>query len=348
MKNDLAIRGPAIIAFSELVYNAQVSRKGVYHYYPVYTYGRFTSKHDQELTEYYIPYLEKELKKAVESGQSTVIQTYIMALGNIGHPKILPVLEPYLEGRVEVTVFQRTLMVSALAKLAESFPKLARSILYKIYLNTMEDHQVRCTAVFILMTTDPPLTMLQRMAEFTKIDRNKHVNSAVKSTLESLADLKSPEYRTLAKKARVAKNLLTPSDYSYHYSHGYATDSIKDGGNIISHMILSYIGSDDSLIPSAIYYAVYSSYGDFKLPPFEVVTMISSIRSMLELNTSPKEKERIRLAAEKIAEQLNIIPDEPVSLEGNVMWNGKYGAKFSPFDKTSLTVFRECKCFVNI
>lgn len=345
MKNDVTISGPAIIAFSELVYNAQVSRKGVYNYYPVYTFGRLTSKRDQAVTEYYIPYLEKELKKAVESGKSTVIQTYIMALGNIGHPKILPVLEPYLEGKVEVTVFQRTLMVSALAKLAESYPKLARSILYKIYLNTMEEHQVRSTAVYILMTTDPPLTMLQRMAEFTKIDKNRHVNSAVKSTLESLAKLKCAEYQMLAKKARAAKNLLNPSDYSYHYSHGYITDSSKDGGNIISHMILNYIGSDDSLIPNAIYYAMYSSYGDFKIPPFEVVTMVSSIKSILELNTNPKEKERIKLAAEKIAEQLNIIPDKPIPLEGNMMWNGKYRASFSPFDKTSLSLLRECKCF---
>lgn len=345
MKNDLTISGPAIIAFSELVFTAQVSRKHMHNHYPVHTFGRLTSKHDQAVTEYYIPYLEKELMKAVESGQSTVIQTYIVALANIGHPKILPVFEPYLEGKVQVTVFQRTLMVSALAKLAESFPKLARSILYKIYLNTMEDHQVRCAAVFILMTTDPPLTMLQRMAEFTKIDRNKHVNSAVRSSLESLADLKDPEYQTLAKKARAAKNLLCPSDHSYHYSHGYATESITDEGNIISHMFLKYIGSDDSLIPSAIYYAVFSSYGDFKLPPFEVVTMVSSIRSILELNTSTKEKEGIRLAAEKIAEQLNIIPDIPLPLEGNLMWNGKYGAKFLPFDKTSLSLFRECKCF---
>nr|ACU00433.1 vitellogenin [Bombus hypocrita] len=341
VKNDLALNSSAIIAFSELVYNAQVNRKGLHNHYPVHTYGRLTPKHDKTVTEYYIPYLEMELKKAVESGQSTVIQTYIMALGNIGHPKILPVLEPYLEGKVRVTVFQRTLMVSALAKLAENFPKLARSILYKIYLNTMEEHQVRCTAVFILMQTDPPLTMLQRMAEFTKIDNSKHVNSAVKSTLESLANLKDAEYQTLAKKARAAKNLLSPSDYSYHYSHGYITESIMDDGNIISHMMLKYIGSDDSLIPNAIYYAVFSAYGDFKLPPFEVVTMVSSIRSILELNTSPEDKERIRLAAEKIAEQLNIIPDEFIPLEGNIMWNGKYGARFLPFDQTYLSLLRE-------
>ncbi|XP_071865217.1 vitellogenin [Bombus fervidus] len=338
---DLAISGPAIIAFSELVYNAQVSRKSLHNHYPVHTFGRLTPKHDQVVTREYIPYLEKELKKAVESGRSTVIQTYIVALGNIGHPKILPVLEPYLEGKVQLTVFQRTLVVSALAKLAEGFPKLARSILYKIYLNTMEAHQVRCTAVFLLMTTDPPLLMLQRMAEFTKIEKNKHVNSAVKSTLKSLANMKDPEYRTLAKKARAAKNLLTPNEYSYHYSHGYATESITDGGNIISHMILDYIGSDDSLVPNAIYYAVYSSYGDFKLPPFEVVAMVSSIRSILELNTSQKDKEGIRLAAERIAEELNIIPDKPIPLEGNINLNGKYIARFLPFDKTSLSLLRE-------
>lgn len=344
VRDEQLLNTAATVSFSEMIHNAQVNKRRIHNNYPVHTFGRLASKHDNSLYEEYIPFLERELKKAHQEKNSPRIQTYIMALGMIGEPKILSVFEPYLEGKQRMTVFQRTLMVGALGKLTETNPKLARSVLYKIYLNTMESHEVRCTAVFLLMRTNPPLSMLQRMAEFTKLDTNRQVNSAVKSTLQSLMKLKSSEWRDLAKKARSVNHLLTHRDYDYELSRGYIDERILENQNIISHMILNYVGSEDSVVPRIFYSSWYSSNGDLKLPSTEVLAMISSVKSFMELSLkSVKDRETIISAAEKIAEELKIVPEELVPLEGNFMINNKYSLRYFPFDKHTLDKLPTCK-----
>ncbi|KOX68248.1 Vitellogenin, partial [Melipona quadrifasciata] len=337
VNEDKLLKSAAIVALSELIHNAQVNKKTIHNNYPVHTFGRLTSKHDRSVQDEWIPHLSRELKKAVENKDSVMIQTMIVALGKIGDPKILSVFEPYLEGKQPITTFQRTMIVAALSKLAETHPKLARSVLYKLYLNTMEHHDLRCTAVFLLMKTDPPISMLQRMAEFTNIDTNKHVNSAVKSTLDNIAKLQNPKWENMAKKARTVQSLLATNDHSIRFSRGFTSNLINDEKNIVIQTILNYIGSDDGLIPKAVYYATYSTFGDFKLPPTEIIAMISNVRSLMDLVLKDKQDEaNLKLAAEKIAEELNILADEPTPLEGNVMWDVKYITRFLPFNKDTL------------
>lgn len=332
------LNSTAILSFTELVHLAQVNSKTLHNRYPVHAFGRMVSKDDRAVTEEYLPHLARELRNAIEDGNSPQIQTYILALGNIGHPKILAVFEPYLEGDKKVSVFQRTMMVASLGKLADMHPKLARPVLYKIYMNTMEAHEVRCTAVFLLMKTNPPLSMMQRMAEFTNYDTNKQVNSAVKSTIISIAKLTNPEFMDLVRKARAAMNLLSPTDYSYFYSHGYIADKVVEVQNLAQRLVFNYIGSDDSLLPRALYLGWFASYGEFKTPPTEIMAMISNVKPVLDmLLMRSDDKERSwRTATEKIAEELNIIPDEPIPLEGNLLWKTKFATRFWPFDNEAL------------
>lgn len=346
MNEDALLKSAAIIALSELIHNAQVNKRTIHNNYPVHTFGRLTSKRDRSVQDEWIPHLSRELKKAVENRDSIMIQTLIVALGKIGDPKILSVFEPYLEGKQPMTTFQRTMIVAALGKLADTHPRLARSVLYKIYLNTMEHHDLRCTAVFLLMKTDPPLSMLQRMAELTNTDTSRQVNSAVKSTLENLARLDSPEWENMAKKARAVKNLLASDDESFRFSHGFMSNLSPTASekNIMIQTILNYIGSDDSLIPKAVYYATFSTFGDFKLPPTEIIAMVSSVRSLMDLALKDKYDENtVKMAAEKIAEELNIMADEATPLEGNLMWDVKFITRFLPFNKDMLQKLPLCE-----
>ncbi|KZC03969.1 PREDICTED: vitellogenin-like [Dufourea novaeangliae] len=337
VKKDKHLHVSAILAFTELLRHSQVNGRIIHNRYPVHTFGRPVSKHDTTLVVEYIPYLARELKNAIKEGDSPKIQTYILALGSIGHPKVLSVFEPFLEGKEPVTVFQRTLMVASLSKLSEIHPKIARSVLYKIYLNTMESHEVRCTAVFLLMKTNPALGMLQRMAEFTNYDTNKHVNSAVKTTIQSISMLTSPEWKDMASKARAALNLLSPNDYSYQYSRGFVSETINSEQNMLNRMIFNYIGSDDSIIPRSLYVGSFSSYGDFKTPPTELVAMLSTVKPILETMFKDKDdKNSGPMMTEKLAEELNIVPEEAIKLEGNVLFNSKFTTKFLPFDSQTL------------
>jgi transcription initiation factor TFIIIB Brf1 subunit/transcription initiation factor TFIIB len=118
-------------------------------------------------------------------------------LGNVGHQRILQTFKPYLEGTKKASHFQRVMMVVALDKLAEAKSKVARSVLFKTYQNPREFEQVRVAAVYQLMRAHPSPAMLQRMARYTNIDTNNHVNSAVKSTIKAAAELQQPQHAHL-------------------------------------------------------------------------------------------------------------------------------------------------------
>lgn len=161
----------------------------------MHSFGGFLTKKGQLFTETeYIPYLGKNLAEAVKQADSPKIQLYTAALGYTGHPKILYVLEPYLEETKQVSQFQRLQMVLALQQLTKSYPKEARNVLYKIYQNPEEGTDVRVAAVYLLLRTRPPVAMLQRMAEYTNIDTNEQVNSAVKSSFWAMAELKQQHF----------------------------------------------------------------------------------------------------------------------------------------------------------
>jgi HEAT repeat protein len=147
------------------------------------------------LTEEFIPYLARSLNEAFNESDSRRLQVLIRALGNVGLPSILPIFEPFLEGNRNASKFQRQLMVSALDKLANLFPKEAAAVLLKMYENTGESHEIRCAAVSLLMKTNPPANVLQRMAELTNTDPDPQVSSMVQSAIKSAANL--PEQSNL-------------------------------------------------------------------------------------------------------------------------------------------------------
>ncbi|KAG7213605.1 hypothetical protein KM043_002858 [Ampulex compressa] len=334
VKKQEMLHSTAILTFAILVRQSQICNRSLHSRYPVHSFGHMVSKHDRTVLEKYIPYLSEQLHQAVKDEDSPRIQTYAFALGDIAHPNILAIFEPYLEGKHPVTTFQRTVMVASLSKLAEMNPKLARSVLYKIYLNTLEAHEVRCMAVYLLMKTDPPLSMLQRMAEFTNYDANKHVNSAVRTTILWLSELKRPETSSLSAKAAAAKNLLSEVEYDDQYSQGYLTDDIMQNRNLAYTFVANYIGSEDSPFLKALYMGLHTSYSGLKLPPLEFGFMLSSIKALADSLFPSKEVDHsAKMATEKIAEILNIVPEAPIKLEGNMFANSFYGSKFFAFDK---------------
>lgn len=183
------LNATAIFTFTELVRVAHVDRKNAHNRYPVHTFGPLTEKDDKVVTKEYIPWMTKHLHKAVQDQDSQKIQVFVRALGNIAHPAIVPALEPFLNGKEPMTTFQRTHLIVSMDKLARTYPRLARSILYKVYTNQAENYQVRVAAVFGLMMTNPPLPMIQRMAQSTRFEPSTQVVSVIQTTIESQAQL---------------------------------------------------------------------------------------------------------------------------------------------------------------
>lgn len=284
-----------------------------------------------------------QLKEAIEEHDSPRIQTYIMALGNFGHPKILSVFEPYLFGGSSMLVskFQRLMMVISLHKLSENFPRIARSVAYRIYVNEKEAYELRCAAVYVIMRTNPPLSMLQRMAEFTNHDQDKHVNSVVKTNIDTLANLVQPELQDLANKASIAKKQLNPDiDDTENYSQS-SREAYIATLNIIQTSIFQTIGSDDSVIPKGVYLDIHQSWNGFNLPSSRLTYSISSIKELLIyirdqlpwLNVNKAEKKSI---IEETIEKLGITPEDAELIEGNIFMDTIFVSEFYPFDNHTL------------
>ena len=189
VKAQMKVNTTALLAFTDLLRRAAVDHEYIHNNYPTHELG---PKMNLTSLDKYITYFVNELDNAFMVNDSPVIQTYIRALGNIGHPDILPVFHPYLESIKNATKFQRLLMVTSLDKIVLVNPKSIQPVLFKLYINTAEGHEVRCAAVLLMMKTKPSAVLLQRMADFTNVDINRHVIATVQSSIRNAAALDSP------------------------------------------------------------------------------------------------------------------------------------------------------------
>lgn len=343
------------MALTNFLNRAQVNNQSAYNYYPVHSFGRLNERNNKIVRDEVIPHLAHELKEAVKQEDSLKIQTYIRALGNLGHPKILSVFEPYLEGQVLVTDFQRLAIVVALDKLTQNYPRLARSVLYKIYQNVGEVHQVRVAAVFQLMRTAPPTAMLQRMAQFTHEDPSQQVQAAVESAIRSAAKLTHPDHYELASNAQAAEDFLNEDRKGQQYSRSYLRDYVDEYLKQGYAQQISYIGSQDEILPQAFFLATQRNIGGLKMNSevssplimkslhssnvylFQYYVMLNSIDQLFEIlddqyddsklqktPENPKnarkqhqpESQSNKWSTQKIAQILNIQNDEAEQLEG--------------------------------
>lgn len=334
MMNREFLNVSAPLAFAELIRNVQNDKKN----YPVDSYGRMRLSNDE--LEKYISHLARQLREAVQKDNSLRIHTYITALSFTSHPKILSVFEPFLEGKQRISDCQRVTMVLGLARLLKTYPKLTRSILYKIYSNTNEDDQIRVAAFYSIIKTDPPLPIYMRIAQFTNYDRSTRVNSAVTSVIRSLANLKSMNAQNIALKARLARKLLINKHYTLPNSKGYYADS-DNKNDMIRSTYFATIGkeSDESDYAEAGLYIVNDfirlnnfrfGYGmsDFK----QVWDFFDSYYTMFD----SKQESQKKTPVEEIMRALDMKPFVRKQLEGYIFSSTKYETRFYPFDKDTL------------
>lgn len=189
--NERFVSNSAVLALGDMLRRAQVNKHIFHSRYPTYTFGPMAAKNNHILREY-TDKISELLREAFAQEDKPRIQLFIRAIGNLGHPKALEILAQYLENKgdkQQLTEFQRLLIVTSMDKLVINYPKVARAILFRIYEDTTENHAVRCAAVHLLMNTNPPVVLLQRMAEFTNVDQSQQVISAVQSAIKSAANL---------------------------------------------------------------------------------------------------------------------------------------------------------------
>lgn len=323
-------------SYADLIRHAVVNKKSARNRYSVHAFGKSYGKNIHLLHTKYFPYMTAQLQDGFDRKDSIKIQVLISAIGRTGHPRMLSVFEPYLEGKKEATPYERLLMVMSMNRLAHSYPKTARSVLYKIYSNTEDHYEIRTVAVFLLMATNPPASMIQRMADFTNYDSSKQVNSAVKSSIESLAQLDKPEMQELADAAKAALPLLTPENYGPQYSRAVfksREDPLTNSGYFLAAY---YIGSDDSIIPKGVSFTMSPTRTGLKMPKIQMKGAVSKIQDLwdslqkqlgMKTKTNGKAEEK-KYSPENIAKMLGMNGEKPELLEGFVSINDAVGSWF--------------------
>ncbi|XP_066157928.1 vitellogenin-like [Euwallacea fornicatus] len=302
VKNQQLLNESAILCYTNLVYRVYVNSNESHNQYPVHVFGSFNTKEGREyIKSTVLPYLSEELKNAVNQGDATKIHVYTRAIGNIGSRQILEVFEDYLEGHKFVSQFQRLWMVICLGRLAYFNPTVARSVFYKIYQNTAELPEIRVAAVYQLMKTNPPVEIMQRMAQYTNTDAQEQVNAAVKSVLVSASRLWSPESRELREAAQSAVPLLTKKQYgadqSYLHLHDYVAQEMEVH---VRHQFGEY-GSQDSSFPKMLGFDFVNKMHGMKFPHFHFESVISSIRELT--NVFYRQTEEFRKASNQRSQE---------------------------------------------
>ncbi|KAL0267736.1 UNVERIFIED_CONTAM: hypothetical protein PYX00_009919 [Menopon gallinae] len=334
----------AIYTFTKLVRMAQVDRKSIHNRYPVHAFGRFTPADDRVVAEEYIPYFGSKLQQAVQEQDSPKIQVYIRALGNMAHPKILAIFEPYLEGELPMTDFQRTLIIVSLNDLSRTHPRIARSVLYKTFSNIGEIHQVRVAAV-------PPVNMLQRLAQYSHDDPSIQVRSAIKSAIESAALLKNPVNNQLRRNAQAAVDMLTPKVYGIQYSRKNITDFVLKGLNVAYTDDLSYIGSEDSIFPSSIFYGLRSELQGYRRKYIKFGAMVSSIQDLVDffdntfsVNEGSSQEQTGKdheFTYDKVTKMLNVEHEHMKQIEGSLLYRLAGAERYFTFDNHTMESLME-------
>nr|ALR35190.1 vitellogenin [Spodoptera exigua] len=330
----------ALIAATRLIHMAHVNNETAHNYYPTHMYGRLTNKHDMFVLETILPRLAEKMNEAIEKQEWSRVQVYIKAIGNLGHPEILEVFSPYLEGRIQVPRFIRVQMVVQLRSLAKQHDKRVKVVLFSILKNTAEPYEVRVAAILNIFLAHPTVAMMQAMAQMTNDDPSVHVRSAIKSGIMSAANLKDPRFWHLSKTAQAVQEQLSPEDFGWRSSVKHFVDNYVRDDEQEYFRESSYISSDNDAMPKFQAYSWRSKISGWALEN-TIGSSLSDAKAILnfikQIMYEPlKSNANHKHTAQKISEMLNIRPEPQDPLQGLFFYTILGQERFFSFDENDL------------
>jgi hypothetical protein len=287
------VRTTAILSFSNILFQACVNARTKQSRFPVAIYGEFCNERivAQEFLPYYLEKLESHWKSdSAEDKHFTVV--FLNALGNIGHPRVIPYVQRILDqspssflkmkaifslkhlivSRDTLNVPENMREVTGIDREAkdlltdELIEKKVLPILVAVAHDKSEHPEVRMAAISLLWYTTPAdLTIWQHLAYSTWFETSQQVQSFIYSSLKSLAHENRPvtgiNWR-MQQKARIvlplAKEILPGAAKSRNLFTSEFVDELATGYS--AH--LSYFGSKDSVIPNNVYFRNFYQFGN--------------------------------------------------------------------------------------
>ncbi|KAJ8705339.1 hypothetical protein PYW07_011166 [Mythimna separata] len=330
----------ALIAATEFIRMGQVNNETAHSYYPTHMYGRLARRHDRFVLDNILPRLSELLKQAIEAKEWSRALVYIKAIGNLGHPEILYVFSPYLEGRIEVSTHLRVQMIVNLRHLSNQKDKYVRAVLYSIMRNTAEPYEVRVAAILNLFMAHPTAEMMQVMAQMTHDDPSIQVRAVLKNGILTAASLKEPRFWHLSRAAQSVKEIVTRENLGMHYSNKFYINNYVIDGELENFQVASYIGGESSVLPTYQRHSWMNKLGGRALENMigasfsDVQEIVDFIKTML---FEPQRSEaNHKFNAQRITEMLNIKRESQRPIEGSFFYDIFNQERFYSFDEGDL------------
>jgi len=153
--------------------------------FPVHVFGVFCTEMTPEITTTYIPYMINELKTTTDVEYR---DTLIISLGTIGHEAVLPILFPYIQGKVAGdTTHVRLLTIMSLSHVVEKHSTVLIPAYMSLLNNPVEDHAVRTAALLVILKTKVTMAQMQRLAILTWHEKDPEMVKFLYSALKSLS-----------------------------------------------------------------------------------------------------------------------------------------------------------------
>jgi hypothetical protein len=287
------VKTAAILALSNLVSQACVNARIRNSRYPVALYGEFCDEKLAQRT--YAPYFIKHLQKHMEK-QSKEPQekhwaiTHLTALGNLGVPEAIPVVQQILDDETDPYIKVKAIFALkhlVVSRSSNNIPetefrgvdrasqdlltdKLIENqvlpILVAVSADKGEHPEVRMAAISLLLyTTNADITVWQQMAYSTWFAGSQEVHAFIYSSLKSLAKLEKPTshlHRMMQHKARAVISLAKPITPGMAKSRNvFASHFFEHIQTGLAHHF-EYFGSKDSNMPNYVFYRNNAQFGN--------------------------------------------------------------------------------------
>ncbi|KAG8230092.1 hypothetical protein J437_LFUL009525, partial [Ladona fulva] len=183
VKDDINLKSAALLAFSNLVRVACISRTERQMRYPYHVEGEPCNA---LAAANYVSYLTSQLR-----GDPTLRPVVYVALGNTASLLALPSLKSAANDPTS-TPYLRSRAIVAMKHLVLREPRTLMPVLLSIFDNKQNPELVRLSAISMLFFTKPPLTVWQRIATGTWYEPSGSIQTFIYMTIKTFSESTDP------------------------------------------------------------------------------------------------------------------------------------------------------------
>jgi hypothetical protein len=157
---------------------------------------------------------------------------WLKSIKNMGLPEFIPQLEEVIEDE-SLPVYIRTQAIYALVHMVHVAPQEVYQILLPIYHTTTIPYQLRIAAYAVIIYSQPPIDVLQSIAQKVNQEPMLEVASYVYSSMSTIANLSDPCIKNFTQDVRTVLYTVAPVNtdmtHSKNIHYGMWSEYLKQG-----------------------------------------------------------------------------------------------------------------------